>query len=103
MSLPRKRITNLDMLRAGKDPGVSWGALRAYCRLAAAFLILDEIDAPLDEENARRLPSSSNNSREKTQFIHSHTTGPRCRHRRALWVTMGEDGVSKVLSLKLEG
>ncbi|MEK7506315.1 MAG: AAA family ATPase [Patescibacteria group bacterium] len=105
VSLPRKRITNLDMLSGGEKTLVSLAALFALIAVSPPpFLILDEIDAALDEENARRFAELIKQFREKTQFvIVTHNRATMEAADVLYGVTMGEDGVSKVLSLKLEG
>ena len=105
VSLPRKRITNLDMLSGGEKTLVSLAALFALIAVSPPpFLILDEIDAALDEENARRFAELIQQFRNKTQFvIVTHNRATMEAADVLYGVTMGDDGVSKVLSLKLEG
>ena len=65
--------------------------------------MLDEIDATLDEVNAQRFAELVKEFSHKTQFIivtHNRVTMEAAE---VLYgITMGDDGVSKVLSLKLE-
>ncbi|KKU93924.1 MAG: Chromosome partition protein Smc [Candidatus Jorgensenbacteria bacterium GW2011_GWA1_48_13] len=105
LSVPRKGIKGIDMLSGGERSLVSLAALFALIAVSSPpFLVLDEIDAALDEENARRFAELIKEFSKKTQFV-------LVTHNRATMeaadilygVTMGEDGVSKVLSLKLEG
>ena len=105
VNLPRKRITSLEMLSGGEKTLVSLAALFALIAVSPPpFLVLDEIDAALDEENARRFSELIKQFRNKTQFVivtHNRSTMEAAD---VLYgVTMGDDGVSKVLSLKLEG
>jgi chromosome segregation protein len=104
LNLPRKRITSLEMLSGGEKSLVSLAALFALIAVSPPpFLVLDEIDAALDEENARRFSELVKTFASKAQFIvvtHNRAT-MECAD--VLYgVTMGDDGVSKVLSLKLE-
>ncbi|MDP3956578.1 MAG: AAA family ATPase [bacterium] len=104
VSIPRKRITGLDMLSGGERSLVSIAALFALVSVSPPpFLVLDEIDAALDERNARRFAEMLKNFSNKTQFVvvtHNRAT---MEVADVLYgVTMGEDGTSKVLSLKLE-
>ncbi len=104
LSLPRKKITGVGMLSGGEKTLVSLAALFALISISPPpFLVLDEIDAPLDEENARRFSDLIRQFSTKTQFIivtHNRSTMEAAE---VLYgVTMGDDGVSKVLSLKLE-
>lgn len=104
VSIPRKKISGLDMLSGGEKTLVSVAALFALISVSAPpFLVLDEVDAPLDEKNARRFAEMVNNFSKKTQFI-------LVTHNRATMevadilygVTMDDNGTSRVLSLKLE-
>lgn len=104
LSLPKKRITSLEMLSGGERSLVSIAALFALISISPPpFLVLDEIDAALDENNSRRFASLIKEFSNKTQFII-------VTHNRAIMesadilygVTMAEDGTSKILSLKLE-
>lgn len=105
LSLPRKKITGVGMLSGGEKTLVSLAALFALISISPPpFLVLDEIDAALDEENARRFSELIAQFSTKTQFIvvtHNRSTMEAAD---VLYgITMGDDGVSKVLSLKLEG
>lgn len=104
ISIPRKKIKNLDMLSGGEKSLVSLAALFSLVSISPPpFLVLDEIDAALDDENARRFSELLLKSSKETQFIvvtHNKIT---MEIAGILYgITMGEDGVSKVLSLKLE-
>lgn len=104
VSLPRKRITSLEMLSGGERSLVSIAALFALIAVSPPpFLVLDEIDAALDEENARRFAELVKEFSKKTQFIivtHNRATMEAAD---VLYgVTMGDDGISKVLSMKME-
>ena len=104
VSIPRKRITGLDMLSGGERSLVSIAALFALISVSPPpFLVLDEIDAALDERNASRFAEMLKDFSNKTQFVivtHNRAT---MEVANVLYgVTMGEDGTSRVLSLKLE-
>jgi chromosome segregation protein len=104
VSIPRKRITGLDMLSGGERSLVSIAALFALISVSPPpFLVLDEIDAALDERNARRFADMLKSFSHKTQFVvvtHNRAT---MEVANVLYgVTMGEDGTSRVLSLKLQ-
>lgn len=103
ISLPKKRIKNLEVLSGGEKSLVSIAALFALVSVSPPpFLVLDEIDATLDERNARRLGEMIKRFATKTQFII-------VTHNRAVMevadilygVTMTPDGTSRILSLKL--
>lgn len=104
VSLPRKKIIGLDMLSGGEKSLVSLAALFALISVSPPpFLVLDEIDAALDDENARRFAELVTEFSNKSQFVivtHNRVT---MESAGTLYgITMGDDGVSKVFSLKLE-
>jgi len=103
VSLPRKKINSLEMLSGGERSLVGIAALFAMISVSPPpFLVLDEIDAALDERNARRFADMLKEFSHKTQFIvvtHNRATMEAAN---VLYgVTMNEDGTSKILSLKL--
>lgn len=104
IAIPRKRITGLDMLSGGEKSLVSIAALFALIAVSPPpFLVLDEIDAALDESNTRRFAELVKDFSKKTQFvIVTHNRATMEAADILYGVTMEEDGVSKVLSLKLE-
>ena len=101
---PGKKISSISMLSGGER------ALTAIALISAIissnpspFVVLDEVDAALDESNSERLAQILDDLSHKTQFI--VITHNRASMRRAsilYGVTMGDDGVSKLLSVKLE-
>ncbi|MBI2514906.1 AAA family ATPase [Candidatus Wolfebacteria bacterium] len=104
LSLPKKRITGLEMLSGGEKSLVSIAALFSLISVSPPpFLVLDEIDAALDESNSRRFANLVKEFSKKTQFIIATHNRATMEGADVLYgVTMGEDGASKVLSLKLE-
>ncbi|MBU6141898.1 AAA family ATPase [Patescibacteria group bacterium] len=104
LSLPRKRIHGLDMLSGGEKSLVSIAALFALISVSPPpFLVLDEVDAALDEKNTKRFADIVRDFSEKTQFLMITHNRATMEAANVLYgVTMEEDGVSKVLSLKLE-
>lgn len=102
--LPRKKVTTLDMLSGGERSLVGIAALFAMVSVSPPpFLVLDEIDAPLDERNARRFGEMLKEFSKKTQFIvvtHNRATMEAADI--LYGVTLGDDGSSKIVSLKLE-
>jgi chromosome segregation protein len=104
LTLPRKKIRGLEMLSGGEKSLVSIAVLFALISVSPPpFLVLDEVDAALDERNTRRFAEMIKDFSKKTQFIivtHNRAT---MESSDVLYgVTMEEDGVSKVLSIKLE-
>jgi len=104
LNLPRRRITSLEMLSGGERSLVSLAALFALISVnPPPFLVLDEIDSALDDRNAQRFADLIKKFSEKTQFIIiTHNRSTMGVADVLYGITMGEDGVSKVLSLKLE-
>lgn len=104
LSLPRKRIATLDALSGGERSLVGIAAIFALISVSPPpFLVLDEIDAPLDERNARRFSQMLKDFSHKTQFVivtHNRVT---MEVADVLYgVTPDTDGTSKVLSIKFE-
>lgn len=103
LDLPKKRITSLEMLSGGEKSLVSIAALFALVSVSPPpFLVLDEIDAALDEKNSKMFADLIKDFSGQTQFII-------VTHNRAVMetanilygITMNDDGTSKLLSLKL--
>ncbi len=102
--IPRKKIKGLEMLSGGEKSLVSIAVLFALISVSPPpFLVLDEVDAALDEKNTRRFAELIKDFSKKSQFIivtHNRST---MESSDVLYgVTMEEDGVSKVLSIKLD-
>jgi chromosome segregation protein len=104
LGLPKKRITSLEMLSGGEKSLVSIAALFALISISPPpFLVLDEIDAALDENNSKRFSNLIKEFCKKTQFIIvTHNRSVMEAADVLYGLTMGDDGTSKVLSLKLE-
>jgi len=104
IKLPRKKVTSLDMLSGGERSLVGIAALFAMVSVSPPpFLVLDEIDAPLDERNARRFGEMLKEFSKSTQFVvvtHNRATMEAAEI--LYGVTLDEDGSSKVVSLKFE-
>jgi len=104
LNLPRRRISSLEMLSGGERSLVSLAALFALISVnPPPFLVLDEIDSALDDRNAQRFAELVKKFSQKTQFIViTHNRATMASANVLYGITMGEDGVSKVLSLKLD-
>jgi chromosome segregation protein len=67
------------------------------------FVLLDEVDAALDEANSQRMARILEDLRTKTQFIIiTHNRTVMSIADMIYGVTMSGDGISKLLSVKLE-
>ena len=101
---PGKKIASLAMLSGGERSLTSLALLFAIIsHNPPPFAVLDEVEAALDEANSKRfgriLMELSNN----TQFVTITHNRETMRQASLLYgVTMGEDGISKLLSVRLD-
>ena len=104
ISIPRKKVGSLDALSGGEKALVSIAVLFALISVSPPpFLVLDEVDAPLDEANTKRFANLIREFSKKTQFlVVTHNRATMEAADILYGVTMAEDGTSKVISLKLE-
>lgn len=104
VNLPRKRIKSLLMLSGGERALTSIALIFAMSQVnPPPFVILDETDAALDEANSRRYGDMLENLAKKSQLIViTHNRETMSRAGILYGVTMGSDGVSKLLSVKFE-
>ncbi|MDD5043783.1 MAG: AAA family ATPase [Patescibacteria group bacterium] len=101
---PGKKLKGISMLSGGERALTSIALICAIIyHNPAPFVLLDEVDAALDESNSIRFAEILAMLSEKTQFIvitHNRYTMEKCGI--LYGVTMGDDGVSRLLSMKLE-
>lgn len=104
VDIPRKRIKGLSMLSGGERALTSIALLFAMVSVKPPpFLVLDETDAALDEANSQKYANTLAELSQKTQLIIiTHNRETMMRAGVLYGVTMGDDGVSKLLSIKLE-
>lgn len=104
LNIPRKRIKSLVMLSGGERALTSIALIFAMSSVnPPPFLVLDETDAALDEANSRRYGDMVKALSDKSQLVViTHNRETMSRAAILYGVTMGGDGVSKVLSVKLE-
>lgn len=104
ISLPHKRIKGLHMLSGGERALTSIALIFAMSQVnPPPFLILDETDAALDEANSRRYGDMISSLANKSQLILiTHNRETMSRAGILYGITMGSDGVSKLLSVKFE-
>lgn len=100
---PGKKMRNLSLFSGGERALTVIALLFALLTYQPApFVILDEIDAPLDETNIDRFAQFLKAYGQKTQFIViTHRKGTMEAADVLHGVTMEESGVSRVLSVKL--
>lgn len=104
LTIPRKRIKSLVMLSGGERALTSIALIFAMSSVnPPPFLVLDETDAALDEANSKRYGDMITALSKKSQLVViTHNRETMSRAAILYGVTMGGDGVSKVLSVKLE-
>ena len=102
--IPKKRIKSLAMLSGGERALTSIALLFAVSTVnPPPFLVLDETDAALDEANSSRYAVMLKELSKKTQLlVITHNRATMSIAPILYGVTMGSDGVSKLLSIKLE-
>ncbi len=104
VNLPNKRVRGLDMLSGGERALTSIALIFAMSQVnPPLFIILDETDAALDEANSRRYGDMIEALAQKSQLILiTHNRETMSRAGILYGVTMAGDGVSKLLSVKLD-
>ncbi|MEK7549496.1 MAG: AAA family ATPase, partial [Patescibacteria group bacterium] len=101
---PGKKITNLSMLSGGERSLTSLALLFAIiAHNPPPFAVLDEVEAALDEANSRRFGKMLGELSLHTQFIAiTHNRETMGQAGLLYGVTMGQDGVSQLLSVRLD-
>jgi chromosome segregation protein len=101
---PGKKLKSLNLLSGGERALTSIALLSAIMAVnPAPCVVLDEVDAALDESNTLRFASILDDLSKNSQFIvvtHNRATMEKADI--LYGVTMGDDGVSNLLSVKLE-
>jgi chromosome segregation protein len=102
---PGKRQQTLALLSGGERSLTAVALIFAILEVSPPpFCVLDEVDAMLDEANVRRFRRALEELSQHTQFvIITHNRGTIQAADTIYGVTMGEDSVSQVISLRLEG
>jgi chromosome segregation protein len=102
---PGKRLQSLALLSGGERALTATALLFAVLKARPLpFCVLDEVDAMLDEANVGRFRSLLEEFSQQTQFVvitHNRQTIEAANT--IYGITMGDDGVSQVVSLRLEG
>jgi chromosome segregation protein len=101
---PGKRLRGINMLSGGERALTSIALICAIIHNnPSPFVILDEVDAALDESNSIRFASIIDKLSKKTQFIIiTHNRATMNQSHILYGVTMGDDGISKLLSINME-
>ncbi|MFN8517172.1 MAG: AAA family ATPase [Chloroflexia bacterium] len=101
---PGKKLQSLSLLSGGERALTAAALLFAILRVnPSPFCVMDEVDAALDESNVIRFRERLKRLADQTQFVvitHNRTT---IEGADTLYgITMGSDGVSRALSLRLD-
>ncbi|MEK7587042.1 MAG: AAA family ATPase [Patescibacteria group bacterium] len=104
INLPKKRIRALEMLSGGERALTSIALLFAMSQVnPPPFLILDETDAALDEANSCKYGDMVESLAKHSQLILiTHNRETMSRAQVIYGITMGADGISRLLSIKLD-
>lgn len=101
-----KRTQRIHLLSSGERALVALSLLFGiFLTKPSPFCLMDEVDAPLDDQNIGRFVKMLNDFKAKTQFI-VITHNPRTTSEAAdavYGVTMQEPGVSSIVSVRLRG
>lgn len=102
--IPGKKEINLDALSGGEKALVAISLYFAIIKVnPPPFCVLDEIEAALDDVNVDRFAKYLRKVCEKTQFIViTHRRGTMEEADALYGVTMEDEGISKLLELKLK-
>ena len=101
---PGKKVSSISMLSGGER---SLASIALICAIISnhpsPFVVLDEVDAALDEANSQRFSKILDELSHKTQFVViTHNRATMHQSNILYGVTVGDDGVSRLISLKLE-
>ncbi len=104
-SPPGKRQQTLALLSGGERSLTAVALIFALLEVSPPpFCVLDEVDAMLDEANVRRFRGALEVLSQRTQFIViTHNRGTIQAADTIYGVSMGDDSVSQVISLQLDG
>lgn len=100
---PGKRLKNITMLSGGEKTLTAMALIFAsFLIRPTPFCILDEIDAPLDEENIGRFTGVLRDLAQDAQFVViTHNKRTMAVADSLFGVTMEEPGISKLVSVRL--
>ncbi|HCX65007.1 MAG TPA: chromosome segregation protein SMC [Eubacteriaceae bacterium] len=100
---PGKKLKNISLLSGGEKAMSAIALLFAIIKIKPApFCVLDEIDAALDDSNVDRFAHFLEDVSKENQFVTiTHRKGTMEIADKLYGVTMGRDGVSKMLSVQI--
>lgn len=105
VNLPNKKIENINVMSGGERALTSIAVLFAIIGAnPPPFCVLDEVDAALDDANAFRFSKILEELSSRAQFVLITHNRETMRAAKVLYgVTMEEEGISKLVSVKIEG
>ncbi|MFH0804940.1 MAG: hypothetical protein V1916_01960, partial [Patescibacteria group bacterium] len=100
---PGKKLRGIGMLSGGERALTSIALICAIMHNnPSPFVVLDEVDAALDESNSLRFAAIIEKLSHKTQFIViTHNRATMNQAHTLYGVTMGDDGISRLLSINM--
>jgi chromosome segregation protein len=100
---PGKKLGNIELMSGGEKALTATSLIFAIFQYKPSpFCILDEVDAPLDEANVSRYNEAIRSMTARSQFILITHIRKTMQSVDALYgVTMGEPGVSRIVSVKV--
>ena len=101
---PGKKLQSMTLLSGGEKAFTAIALLFAILKInPAPFCVLDEIEAALDDVNVYRFADYLKNFTKHTQFlVITHRKGTMEVANTVYGITMEENGISKLLSMKLK-
>lgn len=101
---PGKKVANYNLLSGGEKSLVGIALMFAMLTVRPTpFCVMDEVDAALDEANINRFTSFLEDKAAATQFVMITHRQSTMEVASSLWgVTMEEEGVSTVVSVRLK-
>ncbi|MCT1183133.1 chromosome segregation protein SMC [Lactococcus lactis] len=101
---PGKKLSSLNWMSGGEKALTALALIFAILRVRTVpFVVLDEVEAALDEANVKRFGDYMNHFDNSNQFIVvTHRRGTMAAAGSMYGVTMADAGVSKMISVKLD-
>ena len=103
VELPGKKVGNYSLLSGGEQALIGIALMFATLEVRPTpFCVMDEVDAALDEANIDRFTAYLRDKAAGSQFVMISHRQSTMEAASALWgVTMEEEGVSKIISVRL--
>lgn len=101
---PGKRLKAIALLSGGERALTSIALICAIMAInPSPFVVLDEVDAALDDANSRKFAEIVDQLSHRTQFVVvTHNRNTMNKANVLYGITMGDDGVSQLLSVSLD-